>query len=53
VNTGYQVAEYNNPDEINSAGWSPDGTKLAYYERTSDTLQIVTPSFELPTQTTQ
>jgi WD40 repeat protein len=51
VNIGYQFTEYISSDGLFSVGWSPDGTKLAYFERTSDTLQIVTPSFELPTQT--
>jgi WD40 repeat protein len=51
VNTGYQVDSFISSAPAYTVGWSPDNTELAYFDKISNTLQVVTPSLAPPTPT--
>jgi WD40 repeat protein len=51
INTGYQVDSFIISAPIYAVGWSPENTELAYFDKISNTLQIVVPSLDPPTLT--
>lgn len=51
ITTGYQLDSLTSSAAVYTVAWSPDGQKLAYFDKINNTLQVVTPSLDLPTPT--